>query len=104
MNNKQLLGRRLKELIKKKGINQEQLAEMIGVEPTAVSNIVTGHNYPLFSTLEKIINVLDISFEDFFKFSQHDSEENLKKRIIKLLEENPGRMRDIYLIAAALTE
>ena len=104
MDNKQLLGRRLKELIKRKGISQEKLAELIGIEPTAVSNIVTGRNYPLFSTLEKITEVLNVSFEDVFKFSSCDSNENLKLRIIEILDKNPERIRDFYLIAAALTD
>ncbi|MDO5304308.1 MAG: helix-turn-helix transcriptional regulator, partial [bacterium] len=42
MNTKQLLGKRIKELIKKKGLRQDELAEKIGIEPTALSNIVTG--------------------------------------------------------------
>lgn len=104
MDNKQLLGRRIKELIKRKGISQEKLAEMIGVEPTALSNIVTGRNYPLFTTLEKIINVLDINFSDVFKFEHHNSNENLQKQIIKILENNPERMKDFYKIASALVE
>lgn len=54
MDKKKLLGRRIKELIKKKNISQEKLAELIGIEPTALSNIVTGRNYPLMSTLEKL--------------------------------------------------
>ena len=102
MDNKQLLGKRIKELIKKKGISQEKLAEMIGIEPTALSNIVTGRNYPLFTTLEKIINILGISFEDVFKFSHHNTNENLKADIIKVLDENPSRMKDFYKIATAL--
>ena len=39
MDKKKLLGRRLRELRKRKGINQEQLAEMISVEPATISNI-----------------------------------------------------------------
>ena len=54
MDKKKLLGRRIKELIKQRGISQEKLAELVGIEPTALSNIVTGRNYPLMSTLEKI--------------------------------------------------
>lgn len=104
MDNKVLLGKRIKELIKKKGITQEKLAELIGVEPTALSNVVTGRNYPLFITLEKIINVLDVSFEDVFKFKHQDSNENLKEQIMKILDKNPDKIRDFYKIAMALIE
>lgn len=102
MDNKQLLGRRLKELIKKKGISQEKLAEMAGIEPAALSNVVTGRNYPLFTTLEKIINILGVGFQDVFNFKHHDSNENLKEHIMKVLDENPQRMQDFYKIAEAL--
>ena len=63
MDNKKLLGRRIKEAvvfrfahtgyaIKQKNISQEKLAEMVGIEPTALSNIVTGRNYPLMKMLK----------------------------------------------------
>lgn len=104
MNNKELLGKRIKELIKKKGISQEKLAEMVGIEPTALSNIVTGRNYPLFTTLEKIISILDVSFADVFKFEHHNDDVNLQAQIIKILEKNPERMKDFYRIAVALVD
>lgn len=47
MDKKKLLGRRIKELIKQKNISQEKLAELVGIEPTALSNIVTGRNLSL---------------------------------------------------------
>lgn len=104
MDTKHLLGKRIKELIKKNKISQEELAEKIGIEPTALSNIVTGRNYPLFSTLEKIIKILDVSFIDVFTFEHHNSDEVLKNKIIEILEKNPNRIKDFYKIAKVLTE
>lgn len=102
MDNKQLLGKRIKEIIKRKGISQEKLAEMVGIEPTALSNIVTGRNYPLMSTLEKLRIVLDVSFTELFSFEHLDSNENLKEEIIKILDENPEKIKDFYKIVIAL--
>lgn len=62
MNKKELLGKRLRELRKRKGINQEKLAEMIEVDPTTISNIENGKNYPSLINLENLLNVLDSSF------------------------------------------
>jgi len=59
MNKKELLGRRLRELRKRKGINQEKLAEFINVDPTTISNIENGKNYPSMANLENIISVLN---------------------------------------------
>ena len=45
MDKKKLLGKRIKELIKQKNISQEKLAELVGIELTSLSNIVTGRNF-----------------------------------------------------------
>jgi transcriptional regulator with XRE-family HTH domain len=104
MDTKKLLGKRIKELIKQKDISQEKLAEAVGVEPTALSNIVTGRNYPLMSTLEKILKVLDVDFEEVFCFKHHGSNEDLKAEIEQILNDNPERMQDFYKIAKALVK
>lgn len=104
MNTKQLLGKRLKELIKQKGFSQEKMAEMVEIEPTALSNIVTGRNYPLFTTLEKILEVLGVSFVEVFRFEHHQTNEVLIEQIVELLKNNPDRMKDFYKIARALVE
>lgn len=104
MDKKKLLGKRIKELIKQKHISQEKRAEIIGVEPTTLSNIVTGRNYPLISTLEKILMVLDADFSDVFQFEHHNSNADLKAEIENLLENNPDRMKDFYRIAKALVK
>ena len=83
-------------------MSQEQLAEIIGIEPTALSNIVTGRNYPLISTLEKIVTVLNTDFSDVFIFDHHNSNEDLKIEIENILTNNPERMKDFYKIAKAL--
>ena len=77
---------------------------MVGVEPTALSNIVTGRNYPLLITLEKLTSVLGVSLAEIFTFEQHDSNENLKEQIIEILDENPDRIKDFYKIATALVK
>ena len=104
METKKLLGKRIKELIKRKGYSQEKLAEMIDIEPTALSNIVTGRNYPLLGTLDKLVNVLGVSYNDIFDFEHQDTNENLKNKILEILENYPDKITDIYKIAVALTK
>ena len=55
---------------KRKGINQEKLAELINVDPTTISNIENGKNYPSMINLENLLAVLDSSFLDAFDFEQ----------------------------------
>ena len=66
MDKKILLGKRLRELRKRKGIKQEKLAELIGVEPASISNIENGKNYPSMTNLESILRVIECSFLEVF--------------------------------------
>jgi len=50
---------RIKEVLNEKGISQKKLAEIMGVEPPAISYIVNGN--PTIGKLEEIANALGIS-------------------------------------------
>jgi len=104
MNKKELLGKRLRELRKRKGINQEQLAEMIDVDPTTISNIENGKNYPSLVNLENLLNVLNSSFLEAFDFEHKNSSENLIYQINEKLKTNPDKLEDFYKIVMALTK
>lgn len=104
MNKKELLGKRLRELRKRKGINQEKLAELINVDPTTISNIENGKNYPSLANLENLLEVLDSSFIDAFDFEHKDSNENLLIQINQKLKNNPDKIEDFYKIVIALTK
>lgn len=102
MEKKQLLGKRLRELRKRKGINQEKLAEYINVEPATISNIENGKNYPSMINLENILNVLNVSFSEVFDFEHKNSNENLIEQINRALKNNPDKIEDFYKIIMAL--
>lgn len=105
MDNKKLLGRRIRELRKRKNINQEKLAELSGFESSnSISNIENGYNYPSIQNLEKILNVLDSSFVEIFDFEHKKDNEDLIKEINLKLKENPEKIKDIYNVIVALTK
>ena len=104
MNKKELLGKRLRELRKRKGINQEKLAEMIEVDPTTISNIENGKNYPSLINLENLLNVLDSSFLEAFDFEHKNKKEDLLSQINEKLKNNPDKLEDFYKIIMALTK
>ncbi len=104
MNKKELLGKRLRELRKRKGINQEKLAELINVDPTTISNIENGKNYPSMINLENLLNVLDCSFIEAFDFEHKNSHEDLILQITNKLKSNPDKLEDFYKIVMALTK
>lgn len=85
MNTKKLLGKRIKELRKLKGLTQERLAEMIDLETTSLSGIESGRHYPSLPTLEKIANNLDVEIMHLFNFKHLQTEDEMKKEIIQNL-------------------
>lgn len=61
------LGQRISDYRKKMGISQEKLALLSGLDRTYISGIERGKRNPSILSLQKIINVLEINFEDLFK-------------------------------------
>lgn len=104
MDKKKLLGNRLRELRKRKGIKQEKLAELISVEPATISNIENGKNYPSMINLENILSVLECNFSDAFDFEHKNSPENLIYEINSALKNNPDKVEDFYKIVMALVK
>ena len=105
MDTKRLLGKRIKELRKRKKLSQEQLAELVGFEsPNSISNVENGYNYPSIQNLEKLLSVLGSSFKDVFTFEKYQDESVLRAEIEKLLDEYPEKLQDFYKILKALTE
>ncbi len=104
MDKKILLGKRLRELRKRKGIKQEKLAELICVEPATISNIENGKNYPSMINLESILRVLDSSFLEVFDFEHKKNTELLVEEINEVMKNNPEKIEDFYKIIKALTK
>lgn len=86
MENKKLLGRRIKEIRKSRGLTQEQLSEMIDIETSSLSGIESGRFYPSLHVLEKIAQVFEVELIEFFKFSTVNLPENLDKEILNIIE------------------
>ena len=54
MDNKKLLGKRIKEIRKQKNLTQEQLAQRSGIRQSNISLIENGNCSPTISTLQQI--------------------------------------------------
>lgn len=59
-----IIGKRIKELRKNKGITQAQLAEMSGVEPSNISHIERAATKLSLPTLVSIANSLDSTLDE----------------------------------------
>lgn len=56
-----LLGNRIKQLRKDHGLTQAQLAEILNIKKTTISNYETGYSTPSNEMLKNLANVLDAS-------------------------------------------
>ncbi len=85
---KGLLGSRIKELRKLRGLSQEKLSEKINIDPKHLSRIEVGRGFPSLDTLERIAKALNVELKDFFEFSHEaKSSKELKEALNSLLKE-----------------
>ena len=84
---KDKFGKRVKELRKSKGLTQEQIAELINIEPPNVSKMENGLHFPQPEKIEKIAKALDINIKDLFDFEHFQKKEDLVKHITSSLNE-----------------
>jgi transcriptional regulator with XRE-family HTH domain/KaiC/GvpD/RAD55 family RecA-like ATPase len=71
------LGMRLKELRIKRGLSQTELAELVGVTPSTISQVESNLIYPSLPALLKMAEVLSVEVRSFFQ-----EKADLKNRII----------------------
>ncbi len=102
MDNKKLLGKRIKEIRKSFGYTQEQLSELIEIETSSLSGIESGRFFPSLHVLDKMCTVLNIPMIEFFKFIEIPTSENFIEDTTKLLENLDRKNQElIYKIIKA---
>ena len=85
MDNKKLLGKRIKEIRKSHGYTQEQLSELIGLETSSLSGIESGRFFPSLHVLDKMSSIMEIPLVEFFNFFSVDIPQNLDEEISKII-------------------
>ena len=93
---KELLGKRIKELRKKKGLTQEKLAELAKIETPSLSNIENGKNYPNHETLDKISSALNVSPYELFVFEYYNKPNDLIDEMVQSMKENEALTQKMY--------
>lgn len=63
----QKVGEKLRKLRTSQGLGQEKLALEAEIDRTYLTGIEQGKRNPSLKTLEKILNALGVSFQQFFK-------------------------------------
>ncbi len=103
MDNKIKLGKRIKELRKKKGLTQEQLAETIDMEQNSISVIESGRNFPTLGTLEKIAKVLNVELSDFFNYEYLEDIDTIRETTTdKIQKMDEFQLRQLFKFVKSL--
>ena len=79
-----LLGKRVRELREKRNLNQQELAELIGIDQRNLSKIECGVVFPS-KCLDKLSKALNISLPDIFDFEHLDLTTEEKRNFIKVM-------------------
>jgi transcriptional regulator with XRE-family HTH domain len=95
-NIKKLLGKKIKEVRKKRNLTQEKLAEMAGIEIPSLSNIENGKNYPNHETLDKISNALNVKPYELYIFDYYLPKETLIKEMNEFMKDDEILVRKMY--------
>ncbi len=97
MDIKKAIGKKIQTIRKHRGITQEKLAEMIGIEIPSMSNLETGKYAPSIETLQKLSEALQVRPYEFYYFDDI-SEENMRQEIIQALNGNSKLVKIFYSI------
>jgi transcriptional regulator with XRE-family HTH domain len=95
MNEKKLIGQRIKELRKNRGLSQEKLAEKAETSPNYLSRMERGTENPTLDMLIKLSNALEVEMWEMFDFGHVKSHKELKesiRSIIKSADESSLRL------------
>lgn len=102
-NLKVLLGKRIKELRNKKGLTQEELAELVGVGERNLSKIECGNNFVTAETLSKILMALGVEAKDLFDYEHHKTKELQKNELINALKTDNVNVELLYKLYKVLS-
>lgn len=103
MSIKKQLGAKIKRLRQKNGLTQEQLAEKIDIATRTLCGIENGENFVTSETLEKFLDVFNITLSELFAFNHIKPQEELVSEIIKDVQKlkDKNKIETIYKIIKA---
>ncbi|MCD8378626.1 MAG: helix-turn-helix domain-containing protein, partial [Candidatus Gastranaerophilales bacterium] len=91
------LGQRIKQLRLTMGLSQEKLAEKLDIAINTLSNIERGNSFMTSATIEKLVKIFGISYEELFSFGgSHEDNVDLYDKIIfrlNLIKNSPEKLK-----------
>ena len=93
---KDLFGKRIKELRKEKNLTQEQLAELVDIDTRNIIKIENSQTFPRLKTIEKFMEIFEISASDLFRTEHLQDTAFLKEKILQKLDKDDDLVRLVY--------
>ncbi len=106
MDTKKLLGRRIRDLRKGRGLTIERLAEIAHVGEKYLGDIERGKENPTVATLDKLSRALGVAVHQILNY-EHElaGEKNFRRRINQILDTcNEAELQLFLKFAIALKE
>ena len=94
------LGNNIKRIRKAKGLTQDRLVELLGVEIKSLSLIETGRGFVSARTLEKLTDVLNVTAAELFDTDDNKEPEKIYNSILsnlELIKNNADKLETINL-------
>ena len=106
MDTKELLGKRVRELRKKRGLTLEKLSELAGIDVKFLGGIERGKENPSIGTLEKLAIALSVRLHQVLTLEhQVRGEKVLRKKITQILETcTEGELQIIFRLVSVIKE
>lgn len=103
MDDRILLGRRVRELRKSQDFSQEQLAERMGINEKYLSSIERGRENPTLDLLIKLADALNVELVDLFNWPWLSmTETRLRKQIAAIAgDASVDQLREILALMRA---
>ena len=96
---------RLREIRKSKGLTQEEICELTGLEVSNYSKIETGKVAPSLASIQKLIQYAGFVPNEMFDYNHLESEVNLDKKILEIYKSMSfSQKKFLYKIMRAIEE
>ena len=100
---KSIIGRKIRQFRKHRGLTQDTLAEALDIDPKHLCRIECGKNSPSLDLLERIADTLEIKLSQFFDDTMSLSRDDMLENIVSLLnKEDEATIREFYKILITL--
>lgn len=101
---KKLFGQRVRQLRKSQNLTQEELAELIWMDPQHLCKMENGNHFPTLKNIIKLVNVLHIDVQELFSYDNSNKNTLIDKINFEIQKLNEKELKFIYKTIMALAE